>query len=85
MVLTRGLIFQGNDGGVTLGIDSLNRVSWGDISRNGLNITQYYGLGIPADGSDYLVGGTQDGNFFKYHNGVWPNDIEIGDCRRSCL
>lgn len=67
------LIFQGNDGGITKGIDKEIFMEWEDISKEGLNITQYYGIGIPSDGSSLIIGGTQDGNLMRYQDGSWTN------------
>lgn len=73
-----GFIFHGNDGGITKGVElSNNSVVWEDLSRSGLNITQYYGIGIPNDGSEFIAGGTQDGNFNIHDNGIWS--INGGD------
>ena len=67
----KNLLYQGNDGGITKGTETNSSVDWFDISRDSLNITQFYGLGIPNDGSDLLLGGTQDGNFNYYNTGTW--------------
>lgn len=67
-----GYIYNGNDGGITKGTEIANDdVDWQDISKNGLNITQYWGFGIPDNGSDFIAGGTQDGNFNIHENGSW--------------
>jgi len=72
-----GYIYNGNDGGITKGTEIINippfnsDVEWADLSRNGLNITQFYGFGIPDNGSDFIAGGTQDGNFNIHENGSW--------------
>ena len=78
----QGFVFQGNDGGITKGLESDPlSVSWSDISRNGLNITQYYGIGIPGNNTDLIIGGTQDGNFCRYSNNSWslPYTGDAGD------
>ncbi len=67
-----GFIFHGNDGGITKGVELANNGAvWEDLSRSGLNITQFYGFGIPDNGSDFIAGGTQDGNFNIHENGIW--------------
>ncbi|KAF5049638.1 Sortilin, neurotensin receptor 3 [anaerobic digester metagenome] len=67
-----GYIYNGNDGGITKGTEIANgNVEWQDISKSGLNITQYWGFGITDDGSDFIAGGTQDGNFNIHENGSW--------------
>lgn len=67
-----GYIYNGNDGGITKGTEiGVSDVEWADLSRNGLNITQFYGLGIPDNGSGFIAGGTQDGNFNILEDGNW--------------
>lgn len=73
-----GWVFHGNDGGITKGMD-VDVVHWNDISRNGLNITQYYGIGIPGNGSGLVIGGTQDGNYEYLHNLFHKKLKNIGD------
>jgi hypothetical protein len=67
----QGIIIQGNDGGITKGLETNTNVTWSDISKNGLNITQFYGIGIPSNNTDFIFGGTQDGNFERFSNGIW--------------
>jgi len=67
-----GFIYHGNDGGITIGTENItNGVNWDDISGNGLNITQFYGIGIPENNTDLIVGGTQDGNYCRFERGDW--------------
>lgn len=66
-----GWVFQGNDGGITKGLEHDDTLTWTDISKNGLNITQYYGIGIPNDDSELIIGGTQDGNFCHLQNDIY--------------
>lgn len=77
----QGIIFQGNDGGITKGIETSTTVAWSDISRNGLNITQFYGIGIPSNNTDFIFGGTQDGNFERLNGGTWdvPQGGDAGE------
>ena len=72
-------IFIGNDGGVSSCDDNITSISFSDMTNIGLNITQYYGIGIPTDGSKKIIGGTQDGNFEKYNEGVWTHNVALGD------
>jgi hypothetical protein len=71
-----GWVYQGNDGGITKGAET-GIVHWTDISRQGLNITQYYGIGIPGNGSGLVIGGTQDGNIDYIRNSTYKN--QVGD------
>lgn len=73
-----GWVYQGNDGGITKGAET-GIVHWTDISRQGLNITQYYGIGIPGIGSGLVIGGTQDGNYDYVQNLFHKKLKYIGD------
>jgi hypothetical protein len=78
-------MYIGNDGGVTKALEHENaNPGYTDISRKGLNITQFYGMGIPADGSDFIVAGTQDGNFcVRDEAGNWTKPEVIGDAAEA--
>jgi len=43
------------DGGITKGLETTTTVTWSDISKNGLNITQFYGIGIPSNNTDFIL------------------------------
>jgi len=73
-----GWVYQGNDGGITKGAET-GIVHWTDISRQGLNITQYYGIGIPGNGSGLVIGGTQDGNYEYLYNLLHKKLANVGD------
>jgi hypothetical protein len=72
-----GWIYHGNDGGITRGQENVTGpISWNDISKEGLNITQYYGIGTPTNNTNLIIGGTQDGNYCRYENGAWTLPYE---------
>jgi len=72
ILTNEGFIFQGNDGGITMGLeDDYTGASWADISGVGLNITQFYGIGIPNDGRDLVIGGNIDGNLCRSESKNW--------------
>ncbi len=75
-------IYIGNDGGVTRSEDG--GTSWIDMSKNGLAITQFWGMGI-ADNSPLVVCGPQDGNYciFNYQTGNWK--IMFGDAYNAVI
>lgn len=79
-----GWVFHGNDGGITKGMD-VDVVHWNDISRNGLNITQYYGIGIPGNGSGLVIGGTQDGNYDYLNINNYIKHKAIGDAAEAVI
>ncbi len=72
------IVIMGNDGGVTRSDDGA--VRWYDITRNGLQSTQFYNLAI-AGKSNMVFCGPQDGNlcFYNYNTGEWTKDPHIGD------
>lgn len=76
-----GWVYQGNDGGLTKGQEINDSVVWTDLSKNGLSITQYYGIGIPNEESDLIIGGTQDGNYGYHSEGIFslPFAMDAGD------
>lgn len=79
-----GWVFHGNDGGITKGMD-VDVVHWNDISRKGLNITQYYGIGIPGNGSGLVIGGTQDGNYDYLNINNYIKHNAIGDAAEAVI
>jgi hypothetical protein len=79
-------VYQGNDGGVTKGIEeSGSALWWYDISGKGLNITQYYGLAILESDPNFYLGGTQDGNLFIHDGDSWYNRGNIGDAAEAVI
>jgi len=72
------IVFMGNDGGVTRSDNGT--VKWYDITRNGMQSTQFYNIAI-GDKSNMVFCGPQDGNlcFFNYNTGEWSIDTHIGD------
>lgn len=70
----------GNDGGVAKYPPS----GWVDLTGSGLNITQYYGIGI-SKGARWIQGGTQDGNVDSYKNGHWSKTINFGDAAECVI
>lgn len=74
-------IIMGNDGGVSMSIDGGN--SWIDINGYGLNITQFYGIGVSEITGD-IVGGTQDNSVFLYKNNQWYGSL-IGADGGECI
>ena len=56
-------IYSGNDGGLYVSTDNGN--NWTDIS-DGLQITQFYSLGVSQTVQDLVITGSQDnGTFLK--------------------
>ncbi|HLN53939.1 MAG TPA: T9SS type A sorting domain-containing protein [Lentimicrobium sp.] len=72
------IVFMGNDGGVTRS-DNGTEV-WYDITRSGMQSTQFYNLAI-SDKSNMVFCGPQDGNlcFYNYDTGEWTKEAHIGD------
>ncbi len=80
------VLYQGNDGGITKGVESSESgVIWQDISGTGLNITQYYGLGITESDPELYLGGTQDGNLFIHDSTGWHNRSNTGDAADAVI
>lgn len=71
-------LFMGNDGGVTKSYDGAN--NWIDITRNGMQSTQFYNITI-SENSRMMYGGPQDGNlcFYNYDTKEWTKETHIGD------
>lgn len=72
------IVFMGNDGGVTRSDNGT--VTWYDITRNGMQSTQFYNLAI-GDKSNMVFCGPQDGNlcFYNYDTREWTKEAHIGD------
>lgn len=80
------VIYHGNDGGITKGIESSESgIQWYDMTGNGLNITQYYGLAITEDDKNFYLGGTQDGNLFLHDSYQWYNRANVGDAGEAVI
>lgn len=79
-----GEIYFGNDGGVSKIIEpyQTNSQQYLNITGTGLNITQYYGFGIPGDYTKNMNGGTQDGNLERFDGNIWYNGTK-GDAAES--
>ena len=60
--------YAGNDGGLYKYLDNLN--NWIDIS-DGLEISQFYKLGLSESNSGKLIAGAQDNGTEMLTNGVW--------------
>ncbi|MEL6868017.1 MAG: hypothetical protein AAFP19_26575, partial [Bacteroidota bacterium] len=75
------VIFLGNDGGVSKTTDGQR---WIDITGEGLNCTNFYGIGITESNSDMIIGGAQDGSINFYNDGVWYETRPGGD-NGDCL
>lgn len=68
-------ILLGTDGGVSL---SVNDASFQDISGEGLDITQFFGIDICESDPEFLAGGTQDNNGFILSDNQWTK-VHGGD------
>ncbi len=56
------VIFAGNDGGLSKSVNGSQ--SWMNLNGEGLNITQFWGIGSSDVNPYWIGGGTQDNNFF---------------------
>ena len=63
-------LFCGSDGGIFK--TNNNGISWTNLS-NGLQITQFYRLGLSATNQNLIIGGAQDNGSILYKNGSWKN------------
>ncbi len=72
-------LFVGCDGGFYKSEDE--GTTWNDLS-NGLQITQFYKIGLSSDGQNVILGGTQDNGAILYKNGNWGNLVaaDAMDC-----
>lgn len=89
---TDDIIYIGHDGGVSKGYyDPTNSptyyYSWEQLSddeTDGLRITEFYGLSVAKNDSEFLMGGAQDLSFFIYDHGNWFHSNE-GDGGTSAI
>jgi len=63
-----GILFVGTDGGIYVSDDGGTTFT---DKNEGLDITQFYRIGIAKNNADIIVGGTQDNSGFVYNNGSW--------------
>jgi photosystem II stability/assembly factor-like uncharacterized protein len=73
-VLSKSHVVIGTDGGVFETVDG--GVTWQDLSRHGLNVTQFYGLDVSLDGQ-IVMGGTQDLSQMILRDSVWYNTSSL--------
>lgn len=75
-------IYIGNDGGVTRSENGGS--NWIDMSKNGLAITQFWGMGI-SDNSPVILCGPQDGNkcMYNYTTQTWVH--KFGDAYNAVI
>ncbi len=73
-------LYAGNDGGIYKYVDFLN--DWVDIS-DGLEISQFYRLGISKSNSDILVAGAQDNGTERLSSNYW--DAIRGSDGMECI
>lgn len=71
-------VYMGNDGGVTRSDNGA--LTWHDITRNGMQSTQFYNIAI-SDKGNMVYCGPQDGNlcFYNYDTRKWTRETHIGD------
>lgn len=74
----KDLVYMANDGGVTR--SETGAESWEDITRNGLNITQFHKISI-GENSDMMFAGPQDANlcFYNFKTGEWTKNAKVSD------
>ena len=73
-------IYSGNDGGLYVSTDNGN--NWTDIS-DGLQITQFYSLGVSQTVQDMVITGAQDNGTFLKDGNTW--DAVIGGDGMECI
>ena len=73
-------IYSGNDGGLYVSTD--NGDNWTDIS-DGLQITQFYSLGVSQTVQDLVITGSQDNGTFLKNGNNW--DPVIGGDGMECI
>ena len=73
-------IYSGNDGGLYVSSDNGN--NWIDIS-DGLQITQFYSLGVSQTVQDLVITGSQDNGTFLKDGNNW--DPVIGGDGMECI
>ncbi len=73
---TADVVYDGNDGGIYKSTNG--GTNWTDLN-NGLEITQFYGGAVEANGNNYQ-GGTQDNGHLKYNgSGTSWTEVKGGD------
>lgn len=74
----KDLMFMANDGGVSK--SETGAESWYDITRNGMNITQFHNITI-GENSNMMYAGPQDANlsFYNFQTGVWAKNAKVSD------
>jgi len=73
-------VYSANDGGLYFSIDNGN--NWTDIS-DGLQITQFYSLGVSQTVQDMVITGAQDNGTFLKDGNTW--DAVIGGDGMECI
>ena len=76
------LVFYGNDGGPARLKDG---ASWEPINGDGLELGQYYGLGLNEQNVNELLAGAQDGSEGYYFNGNWTGKFRPGGDNGECI
>lgn len=69
-ITTAGTIYACTDGGINKSTNA--GTNWSDIS-NGLQITQFYRIGMSVSNENLVVGGSQDNGTHKYNGTTWKN------------
>jgi hypothetical protein len=77
-------VLVGTDGGVNLSKDRMNTIV--NANGTGLNVTQFYELGISQTNEKYIIGGTQDNSLYKRDptTANW-SQVESGDGYSSAI
>ncbi len=80
----KDLLYMANDGGVSK--SETGAESWVDITRNGLNITQFHNIAI-GENSDMMYAGPQDANlsFYNFQTGVWTKNAKVSDAYEGVI
>ncbi len=73
-------MFLGTDGGISrLEPDANGDGMWQDITGQGMANTNFYGLGLTEERSDFIFLGAQDGSINFYNDGEWFETLPGGD------
>jgi photosystem II stability/assembly factor-like uncharacterized protein len=80
----KDLMYMANDGGVSK--SETGAESWFDITRNGLNITQFHNIAI-GENSDMMFAGPQDANlcFYNFKTGAWTKNAKVSDAYEGAI
>ncbi|NTW23692.1 MAG: T9SS type A sorting domain-containing protein [Lentimicrobium sp.] len=80
----KDLLYMANDGGVTRSENGAE--SWQDITRKGLNITQFHNITI-GENSDMMFAGPQDANlsFYNFKTTEWTKNPKISDAYEGAI